>query len=134
MGHEPGRARRLGEGPAVAVAPAGRPRDGPPRVRFTASIETSSPEPVVTTREFWASGEANRILIGAIDTRVPVWLVHGQMDFAVSWQRTMRLAELLRSSDVQIHLIKDGDHRLSRDADIALLLDAVGALAEWSDR
>jgi pimeloyl-ACP methyl ester carboxylesterase len=83
------------------------------------------PEPVVTTREFWASGEANRILIGAIETKVPVWLVHGQMDFAVSWQRTMRLAELLRSSDVQIHLIKDGDHRLSREQDIALILRAV---------
>jgi pimeloyl-ACP methyl ester carboxylesterase len=84
-----------------------------------------SDAPVVTTRDFWASGEANRILIGAIETRVPVWLVHGQMDFAVSWQRSMRLAELLRSSDVQIHLIKDGDHRLSREQDIALILSAV---------
>jgi pimeloyl-ACP methyl ester carboxylesterase len=84
-----------------------------------------SDAPLVTTRAFWASGEANRVLIGAIETRVPVRLVHGQMDFAVSWQRTMRLAELLRSSDVQIHLIKDGDHRLSREADIALIVSAV---------
>ena len=84
-----------------------------------------SDAPLVTTRAFWASGEANRMLIGAIETRVPVRLIHGQMDFAVSWQRTMRLAELLRSSDVQIHLIKDGDHRLSREADIALIVSAV---------
>jgi hypothetical protein len=33
---------------------------------------------------------------------------------------------------VQVTLIKNGDHRLSRDADIALLLAAVGDLAGWS--
>ena len=39
--------------------------------------------------------------------------------------RTVRLAELVRSADVQVHLIKDGDHRLSRDSDIALLIQAI---------
>jgi pimeloyl-ACP methyl ester carboxylesterase len=84
-----------------------------------------SDAPLVTTRAFWASGEANRILVGAIETRVPVRLIHGQMDFAVTWQLSLRLAERLRSSDVQVCLIKDGDHRLSRDQDIALILRAV---------
>ncbi|MBO9713578.1 alpha/beta hydrolase [Sphingomonas sp.] len=84
-----------------------------------------SDAPMVTTRAFWASGEANRILIGAIETRVPVRIVHGQMDFAVAWQRSLRLVELLRSSDVQVTLIKDGDHRLSREADIALIERAI---------
>lgn len=84
-----------------------------------------SDQPVVTTRAFWASGEANRMMIGAIETRVPVRVVHGQMDIDVNWQRSLRLIELLRSSDVQLTLVKDGDHRLSRDQDIALIVRAV---------
>jgi hypothetical protein len=35
---------------------------------------------------------------------------------------SLKLAAALRSADVQVHLIKDGDHRLSRAADIAILL------------
>ena len=55
----------------------------------------------------------------------PVRLIQGQRDKAVPWLRTTRLAELLRSADVQTLLVKDGDHRLSRDSDIALIIRAV---------
>jgi dipeptidyl aminopeptidase/acylaminoacyl peptidase len=41
---------------------------------------------------------------------------------------SLKLAAALRSADVQVHLIKDGDHRLSRPADIAILLDTLSAL------
>jgi hypothetical protein len=41
----------------------------------------------------------------------------------------LKLAAALRSSDVQTILVKDGDHRLSRDQDIALLIDTVEKLA-----
>ncbi|HCB77144.1 MAG TPA: alpha/beta hydrolase, partial [Erythrobacter sp.] len=41
-----------------------------------------------------------------------------------------RLAEALRSDDIQVTLIKDGDHRLSRDQDIALILQTVEALSK----
>ena len=40
----------------------------------------------------------------------------------------LQLAEKLRSADVQVTLIKDGDHRLSRDSDIALLLRTVAEM------
>ena len=83
------------------------------------------PEPTLYTRGFWASGEANRLMHGAIPFDGPVRLVHGQRDPAVTWARSPHLAELLRSADVQCWLVKDGDHRLSRDADIALVIRAV---------
>lgn len=83
------------------------------------------PEPTVYTRAFWSSGEANRLMFGEIAFDGPVRLVQGQRDPDVPWQRTARLAELLRSADVQTWLVKDGDHRLSRDPDIALILRAV---------
>ena len=43
---------------------------------------------------------------------------------------SLRLARVLRSEDVQVTLVKGGDHRLSRESDIALLLRTVAALTE----
>jgi hypothetical protein len=39
----------------------------------------------------------------------------------VPWEISLRLKAMLRSGDVQVTLIEDGDHRLSRDSDIAAL-------------
>ncbi|MEO9130458.1 MAG: alpha/beta hydrolase [Sphingomonas sp.] len=86
---------------------------------------TYSDTPTVYTAKFWQSGEANRLMFGQIAIDVPVRLLQGQADADVPWHRTTRLAELIRSADVQTNLIKDGDHRLSRDTDIALLIQAV---------
>lgn len=84
-----------------------------------------SDQPTVTTRGFWQSGEANRVMIGSIAFDGPVRLLQGQKDAEVPWLRAPMLAELFRSDAVQTWLVKDGDHRLSRDADIALILRAV---------
>ena len=54
-----------------------------------------------------------------------VRLLQGMADPDVPWHRTTHLAQLFRSADVQTVLIKDGDHRLSRESDIALLIRAV---------
>ncbi|MEP7349706.1 MAG: alpha/beta hydrolase [Sphingorhabdus sp.] len=86
------------------------------------------PDPTVTTGAFWQSGEANRQLDGEIAVDCPVRLLHGQQDTDVPWEVALRLANRLRSSDVQTILIKDGDHRLSRDEDIALLIDVIAKL------
>ncbi|WP_374293421.1 alpha/beta hydrolase [Sphingomonas sp.] len=83
------------------------------------------PEPTLYTRNFWSSGEANRLMFGEIAFDGPVRFLQGQQDRDVPWQRTVRLAELIRSADVQTLLVKDGDHRLSREEDIALLVRAV---------
>lgn len=84
-----------------------------------------SDQPTVTTRAFWASGEANRMMVRPIEFDGPVRLLQGQKDKEVPWQRVGVLAELFRSDAVQTILVKDGDHRLSRDADIALILRSV---------
>ncbi len=86
------------------------------------------PEPTPTHPGFWADGEANRVLGGPIAFTGPVHLLQGQRDDDVPWETALRLAAALRSDRVQVTLVKDGDHRLSRDADIALLLRTVDAL------
>ncbi|MGV1684096.1 alpha/beta fold hydrolase [Sphingopyxis sp. NJF-3] len=85
--------------------------------------------PYVTTRAFWQSGEANRLLDAAIPLACPVRLLHGQEDSDVSPDISLRLSAALASADVQVTLVKGGDHRLSRDGDIALLIDTVARIA-----
>lgn len=84
-----------------------------------------SDQPTVTTRTFWQSGEANRLMHGTISIDVPTRLVQGQRDPDVPWERTVRLGGLIAGDDVQTWLIKDGDHRLSRPQDIAMILRAI---------
>ena len=84
-----------------------------------------SDQPTVTTRAFWASGEANRMMIREIAFDGPVRLLQGQKDKEVPWERGPRLAQLFRSDAVQTWLVKDGDHRLSREQDLALIVRAV---------
>ena len=86
------------------------------------------PEPTPTHARFWADGQQRLLLGGPIPLTCPVRLLHGQADPDVPWEISLRLAAALRSDDVQVHLIKDGDHRLSRPQDIALLLATIDAL------
>jgi pimeloyl-ACP methyl ester carboxylesterase len=103
------------------------------RLRTHGRIEEASPysdEPYLTTRAFWESGQANRVLEGPIPLDCPVGLLHGDADDDVPWQVSLRLAAALRSADVQKILVKGGDHRLSREGDIALLIATVARLLE----
>lgn len=85
---------------------------------------------IVTTLGFVRSGEELKLLDRPIDLDCPVRLLHGQADTDVPWRNSLTLAERLRSADVQTILVKGGDHRLSRDEDIALLIATVAALME----
>jgi pimeloyl-ACP methyl ester carboxylesterase len=103
------------------------------RLRAEGRLERPSdygPEPMVTTRVFWESGQANLLLGRTIDIDCPVRLLQGQRDFDVPWETALRLAAALRSDDVQVTLIKVGDHRLSRNEDINLLLRLVATVPE----
>lgn len=88
------------------------------------------PEPTPTHPEFWADGQSLRKLEGEVRFAGPVRLLHGQLDEDVPWSVSVELADVLRSADVQVTLIKDGDHRLSRDSDIALLVRTISALPD----
>lgn len=79
------------------------------------------PEPTPTHPGFFADAECHLRLESMIDLACPVRLIHGKADADVPWEISLRLKAALGSGDVQVALVEDGDHRLSRQCDIALL-------------
>ena len=121
----------------IAAAPDftdwGFDTDAREAIRRDGRLEEPSPygdQPTVTTRAFWEAGQRALLLDAAIPIDCPVRLLHGQADPDVPFAVSLRLAERLRSADVQTLLVKDGDHRLSRPSDIALLIATLTALLD----
>ncbi len=79
------------------------------------------PDPTPTHPGFFADAQQHLRLDQGIAITCRVDLLHGQCDADVPWDVSLQHARALRSDAVQVSLIKDGDHRLSRDSDIALL-------------
>lgn len=73
------------------------------------------------TRALLEDGHRCSILKSRIPLHCPVRLLHGLNDVSVPWEQSVKLAEQLESKDVLITLIKEGDHRLSNDANLLLL-------------
>lgn len=81
------------------------------------------PDPI--TRELMDDGARWSILPGPVNIEAPVRILQGGADDAVPWPHALELANAMKSQDVVFTLIKDGDHRLSRPADIVRLIDAL---------
>lgn len=85
--------------------------------------------PYPITRALIEEGRNHLLLDNPISVRAPVRILHGQQDPDVPWRQSLDLIEQLESTDVQLTLVKDGDHRLSRPQDIALLFNTIERLA-----
>ena len=85
--------------------------------------------PDVFTRALFEDGRKHLVLPDAIPFDGPVRIMHGQKDDAVHWRLSLLLAERITSEDLVLSLIKDGEHRLSRPADLNLLIDMVDEVA-----
>ncbi len=90
----------------------------------------SAPEPLVTHLPFWQSGAGMRTLTAPIDLPIAVRLVHGADDPDVPLWVPQRIMEQLRSSDVQLRLIKGAGHRLSEPHEIHAILVELHNLVE----
>ena len=80
------------------------------------------------TRILVEEGRRHLLLGRPINLDLPVRLLHGMRDESVPWRMSLRLAERLTGRDVTVTLVKDGDHRLSTPADLALLAQTLDAL------
>jgi len=80
------------------------------------------------TRALIEDGRRHLLLRTPITLDLPVRLLHGQADADVPWQHSLRIAEQFTGQDVQVTLVKGGDHRLSSPADLSLLGRTLEAL------
>jgi len=82
----------------------------------------------IITRALIEDGRDNLVLRAPLPITCPIRLLQGQLDPDVPWRTALRIAEHVTGADVRVTLIKDGDHRLSRPQDIALLLSTLATL------
>ncbi len=75
-------------------------------------------------------GRHHLLLRERIPIDCPVRLLHGMADPDVPWQTSPRLAKALASSDVEVTLLKDGDHRLSTPRDLDRLTGTLDSVIE----
>ncbi|MGE5517562.1 MAG: alpha/beta hydrolase [Bacteroidota bacterium] len=85
--------------------------------------------PWVIPRRLIEDGRNHLLLRDTINLYCPVRLIQGQKDNDVPWRTALRISDCLASEDVEVTLVKDGDHRLSRDHDLARLVRVVATLA-----
>lgn len=90
-----------------------------------------SSEPDCLTRDLIEDGRKHLLLGGMIRTRAPVMLLQGMRDEDVPFSHALRLMQKL-GDPATLTLIKDGDHRLSRPADLQLMFDALGRMLQPS--
>ena len=78
------------------------------------------------TRALIEDGRKHLLLHKNIALDMPVRILHGQRDDAVPWELSLEFAARLQGRDVELHFIKNGDHRLSAPPEI----DRLTALIE----
>jgi pimeloyl-ACP methyl ester carboxylesterase len=92
------------------------------------------PEPTPVTKLILEEGRRHLVLREPIALDCPVRLIHGMRDADVPWRTSLRLADRLRSEDVEIMLVKAGDHRLSTPRDLDRLCDTLELLLRRVER
>lgn len=88
--------------------------------------------PLHISRGLIEQGRTHLLLGGPIPLTAPVRLLQGMRDPDVPWETALRLAERITGEDVQVILLKDAEHRLSRPEDLALLRRTVAGLLDSS--
>jgi len=84
--------------------------------------------PYPITRAFIEDARKHRIGDRPFDPGRPVHIIHGLQDPDVPWEHTLDLVAHLTGDWTRVSAVPEGEHRLSRPEDIALLLDVVGGL------
>ncbi|NKC30929.1 alpha/beta hydrolase [Falsiroseomonas selenitidurans] len=85
-------------------------------------------EPTPVTRALFEDGRRRSVLDRPLSLPCPVRILQGMADPDVPWRHALRLVDALSHGDVRLHLIKDGDHRLSRAEDLRLLTETLDSL------
>ena len=69
---------------------------------------------------------------GSLPLNIPVHLMHGTEDSDVPWEESFCLLQKAHTQNARLTLIKGGDHRLSRQEDLAALCAAVEQMTVYT--
>lgn len=85
-------------------------------------------EPYRINKKLLDEGASQLLLREPLKLNCPIRLIHGINDADVPWTTSMRIMETVTSADVEVTLVKAGEHRLSEDHDLDRLRQTLGAL------
>lgn len=100
---------------------------------FYAQPSDYSDEPYILTRALIEDGKRHLLGDRPVETGCPVHVIQGMQDTDVPWTHATALMEKLAHDDAVLTLVRDGDHRLSRLADIERLIRAVEAMIDEAE-
>ena len=82
----------------------------------------------VFTKALFETGKENSLLGKPLPVVCPVHLIQGQKDASLDPNKALNIAKCLESSDVVVKLLKDSNHRLGKDEDLAEICCSLEAL------
>ncbi|MEM7259628.1 MAG: alpha/beta hydrolase [Pseudomonadota bacterium] len=95
-------------------------------VLLPSEYDDGSPYPI--TRQLLDNSRQHCVLHGAIDIDIPVRMLHGTSDEDVPYELSIELMQTIGSANVELTLVKDGDHRLSEPSQLTLLEQTITTL------
>ena len=85
------------------------------------------PDPYPITRALFEDGRKHLLLGKQLALSCPARIVQGMADPDVPWTHALKVLDVL-GADTELTLVKSGDHRLSKPAEIALIQRTLSAM------
>ena len=87
-------------------------------------------EPYRINKKLLDEAASHLLLLEPLKLNCPIRLIHGINDADVPWTTSMRIMEMVTSTDIEVTLVKGGEHRLSEDHNLDRLRQTLGALLD----
>ena len=80
-----------------------------------------SDEPYIFTKALLEDGRMQSVLHEQYSISCPLTLIQGKLDADVPWEKALKIQKCFQGPNTHIEFVEDGDHRLSREQDLALI-------------
>ena len=84
------------------------------------------------TKNLIESGNKNLVLNNSLITlNCPIRIIHGENDQDVDWKQSKKIFTKIKSSNAELIIIKDGDHRLSSKNNLKTITNSIESLISF---